>query len=107
MRRATPLVLVLLLCGCVLPTDTRPEASTSFKPAAPPPAADVVGLEVSLLEVPIGDHYANGELWATIDEQVVAPEKRAALDAWGAHIERIVSGNPPASNVVPLARVRE
>jgi hypothetical protein len=80
MRRATPLLLVLLLYGCVLPAEPRPESVTSFKPPTAPSAGDVVGMEMSLLEVPIGDRFINGELWATIDEQVVAPEKRAALD---------------------------
>jgi hypothetical protein len=95
MRRATPLVLVLLLYGCVVPGDTRPESVTAFKPPAAPPAADVIGLEVSLLEVPIGDHYANGELWATIDEQVVAPEKRAALDDNGFRVG-VIGGVRPS-----------
>jgi hypothetical protein len=94
MRRAAPLVLVLLLYGCVVPGDTRPESVTAFKPPASP-AADVVGLEVSLLEVPIGDHYANGELWATIDEQVVAPEKRAALDDNGFRVG-VIGGVRPS-----------
>lgn len=32
-------------------------------------------------------------------------EKRHALDAWGAHVARLVNGQEQASNVVPLAKV--
>jgi hypothetical protein len=79
MRRGTPLAL-LLICGCVLP-GTRPDGeTTSLKPAAGPLGADAVGLEVSVLEVPVGDRYVNGGLWEAIDEQVVALEHKAAID---------------------------
>src|ERR1700739_5163212 len=33
-----------------------------------------------------------------------AAEKRAALDAWAAHVASIVEGRPTAGNVVTLAR---
>lgn len=80
MRRGTPLAL-LLVCGCVVPGMTRPEASTtSMKPVAGPLGADAVGLEVSVLEVPVGDRYVNRGLWETIDEQVIAFDRKAAID---------------------------
>ena len=34
-----------------------------------------------------------------------AAEKRAALDAWAAHVLAIVEGRTPAGNVVTMARV--
>lgn len=34
-----------------------------------------------------------------------APEKRSALDAWAAHVSRLVNGQDQASNVVTLAKV--
>ncbi len=35
------------------------------------------------------------------------PEKKRALDAWGARLTEIISGEPAADNVVPLAAGRE
>ncbi|MGA7959611.1 MAG: hypothetical protein WCA26_21415, partial [Xanthobacteraceae bacterium] len=35
-----------------------------------------------------------------------ADEKRAALDAWGAHVMALVDGRAPQVNVVPLQRAR-
>ncbi len=35
------------------------------------------------------------------------PEKKRALDAWGARVTEIISGEPAAANVVPLAAGRE
>ena len=33
-----------------------------------------------------------------------ADEKRAALDAWGEHVDAIVEGHAPAGNVTPMRR---
>jgi hypothetical protein len=75
-----PLALVLV-SGCVLPGVPRPDGqTTSFKPGAGPRGTDAIGLEVAVLELPIGDRFANSGLWATIDEQVVALDHKAALD---------------------------
>ncbi len=32
-----------------------------------------------------------------------ADEKRAALDAWGAHVERLIGSEAPPSNIIPIA----
>src|SRR5205823_13885112 len=65
----------------------RPAApTTALKPFAGPLGADAVGLQVAVLEVPVGDRYVNGGLWATIDEQVVALDRKSALDDNGFRI---------------------
>ncbi|HEX4591105.1 MAG TPA: hypothetical protein VH120_14300 [Gemmataceae bacterium] len=95
MRRA-PLLALILLAGCVWPGLSRPDGpSTSLKPVTGRPMADAVGLEVALLEVPVGDRYANGGLWASVDEQVVALERKAALDDNGFRIG-IIGGVRPS-----------
>ena len=35
-----------------------------------------------------------------------ADEKRAALNAWGAHVMALVDGRAPEANVVPLAGMK-
>lgn len=73
--------MLVLVCGCVLPGIPRPDGlTTSLKPAAGSHGADAIGLEVAVLEVPVGDRFANAGLWATIDEQVVALDHKALLD---------------------------
>jgi hypothetical protein len=71
----------LFVVGCVWPGVNAPDAPvTAMKPVIGPQGADAVGLQVAVLELPVGDRYVNGNLWATIDEQVVAPDRRATLD---------------------------
>jgi hypothetical protein len=80
MRRATPLAL-LFVCGCIGPGMMQPDgAVTSFKLVAGPAGADAVGLEIAVIEVPLGDRYVNADLLATIDEQVVELDRKAALE---------------------------
>jgi hypothetical protein len=94
--RGTPLALVLV-CGCVLPGVPRPDGpTTSFKPAAGPHGPDAIGLEVAVLEVPIGDRYVNAGLWATIDEQVVALDHKAVLDDNGIRVGLVGGVRPTA-----------
>lgn len=78
MRRGLALIFV---CGCVWPGVPGPDGpATALKPLAGPLGTDVVGLRVAVLEVPVGDRTANVSLWAGIDEQVVALDRRAAVD---------------------------
>jgi hypothetical protein len=93
MRRGLPLALVLV-CGCVWPGVPRPESSVSYKPIPGPNGSDTVGLEVSVLEVPLGDRNANGGLWAAVDEQVVALDHKAALDDNGFRVGLIGGMRP-------------
>jgi hypothetical protein len=77
--RGTPFA-VLLVCGCVWPGMQRPDSeSTSFRPSASLQGGDAVGLQIAVLEVPIGDRFVNSGLWATIDEQVVPLDRKSAL----------------------------
>lgn len=41
---------------------------------------------------------------AVYDRHDYLTEMRAALDAWGAHVDALVNGRAPASNVIPLVR---
>ncbi len=94
MRRGTPLALVFV-CGCMLPSLGRLDGpTTSFKPVVGPHGADVVGLEVAVLEVPIGDRFVNSGLWATIDEQVVDLDHKATLDDNGFRVGLIGGVRP-------------
>src|SRR4051812_46914073 len=92
MRRGLPLIL---LCGCVWPGDLRPDQpTTAKKPFSGPLGADAVVLLVSVIEVPIGDRFANGNLWTAIDEQVVALDHKAAIEDNGFRIG-VVGGLRP------------
>jgi hypothetical protein len=77
--RGTPLA-VLLVCGCVWPGDPRPDTPfTSLKPAVSLPGSDAVGLQIAVLEVPVGDRFVNSDLWTSVDEQVVPLDRKATL----------------------------
>src|SRR5437867_1442363 len=67
---------------------------TGLKPLAGPQGADAVGLLLSVLEVPVGSRFANGDLWAMIDEQVVPLDHKAALEDNGFRIG-VVGGIRP------------
>ena len=92
--RGIPLAL-LLVCGCTgMSAFTGP--TTSMKPATGPFGPDAVGLEVAVIEVPVGDRYVNSGLWATIDEQVVNLDHKAALDDNGLRVGLIGGMRPSA-----------
>ena len=82
-RPAVGLVAIALLLsgGCLW---CRPAQTggwlTSQKPAAGPRGDDVVVLQISVLEQPVGDSGLNGHLWAGIDEGAVPLGRRAVLD---------------------------
>ncbi len=52
------------------------------------------------------NHVETG-VTATYDRHAYDREKRQALDAWGARLAGILSGERAAENVVPLAATRE
>jgi len=72
---------LVFLAGCVWPGAPRPDGPAEpFFAAAGPRGSDAVLLDVAVLELPVGDRYANGGLWDEIDEQAVALDRKAALD---------------------------
>jgi hypothetical protein len=94
MRRA-PLLALVFVGGCVWPGLQRPDGpTTSLKPIAGTRVPDAVGLEVALLELPVGDRYANGGLWESVDEQVVALDRKASLDDNGFRVGLIGGVRP-------------
>jgi hypothetical protein len=86
--------LLVFICGCVWPDGLRPDAPVTARKPFAPLGADAVVLLVSVLEVPVGDRFANGELWTSIDEQVVALDHKAAIEDNGFRIG-VVGGLRP------------
>jgi hypothetical protein len=90
-------VLALLagaLAGCFT---GQPERSVSRlgPPFGGPAGADVVQIDVAVVERPLGDRYLNGELWQLADEQGVTLERKAVLEENGFRVG-LVGGLPPA-----------
>src|SRR5207237_6566916 len=75
------------------------------KPGAGPLAKDAIVLTVAVLEQPVGDRYLNVGLWAAADEQVVALDRRAALEDNGVRVG-VVDGIPPAEFLALLTADR-
>jgi hypothetical protein len=106
-RQALVLGLLLgLLVGCA---NDKPVRSLSwferwlpFRGAA---AADVVQIEVSLVERPVGDRFINQELWTLADEQIIPLERKAALEENGFHVGQL-GGNTPAGLLTLLTSER-
>lgn len=99
MRRWQALFLGLLtglLVGCA---HDRPVPSMAWldrwRPFHGPAAADVIQVEVSLVERPPGDSFINQELWTLADEQIVPLERKAVLEENGFHVGQL-GGNTPA-----------
>src|SRR5712692_16013 len=99
MHRRQALVLGLLtglLVGCA---NEKPARSLSWferwLPFRGPAAADVIQMEVSLVERPPGDSFINQELWTLADEQIIPLERKAVLEENGFHSGQL-GGNTPA-----------
>ena len=82
--------LVLALAGgCLGPQPAQPTGWLDrLKQLGGPQGADLVVMDVAVLERPAGDRYLNGPLWSTIDEQAVDLERRAVLDDNGLRVGR-------------------
>ena len=82
-------LLTWLLVGCAA---GPPVKSTSWLKRLPFGAAggpEYVGMEVALLECPVGDVYINRDLWTLADELVVEPERKAALEGNGFRVAQV------------------
>jgi hypothetical protein len=60
-----------------------------------PKGPDAVFVQVAPLTVPLGDRYANDEVWAATDEQILPADKRVRLQENGLRVGLIVSGRTP------------
>lgn len=100
MRRGSILlacaVLAGLLAGCLGKQTTKSgNWLDRLRPFQGPTGADVVMMDVAILECPIGDHYINDELWTRADEQIVDLERKALLEENGFRIAQIGGMTPP------------
>jgi hypothetical protein len=86
------LPMLVLLVGCLWPRTTG--GVNWSRPFAGPVGADVVAVEVAVLEVPAGDHYVNAELWSAVDDQILPADVRQRLEENGLRVAK-VSGRPP------------
>ncbi len=70
-------LLTGLLTGCA----SEPVRSTAwldrFRHGAGPAGSDVIQLDITLLERPLGDKYLNTELWESVDETIALESKEA------------------------------
>ncbi len=89
-----PGLLVALVVGCI-----TPRAPTTvwerLRPFQGPTGPDVVQMDVALIELPVGDPYLNRELWAAVDEQALALERKSVLEDNGLRVG-VVAGIMPA-----------
>jgi hypothetical protein len=85
-----------LLTGCAVES---PRRSLSFHPSTSgplaPACADVVQIQLALLEVPVGDPYVNQEMWGLADEQQITPNQKAVLHENGFRVGQIRGITPP------------
>lgn len=94
MRRAWALLLGLLSVlpsGCFTGQTVHKTAWLGRMPffQKGPQGADLVVMYVALLEVPLGDHYVNEELWNQVDEQVIGLERKPILDENGLRVAQV------------------
>ncbi|HXG12002.1 MAG TPA: hypothetical protein VNK04_19770 [Gemmataceae bacterium] len=92
------LVLALvtgLLAGCAT---AQPERTSSWlsrlRPLQLPGSANMVVMEVALIERPVGDPYINEELWDLADEQVIPLERKALVADNGFRVAQIAGMGP-------------
>jgi hypothetical protein len=63
----------------------------------------MTGMGISRLTVKKILNHAERDVTAVYDRHSYDPEKRAALEAWGRRVERVVSGTGKAGEVVRLS----
>jgi hypothetical protein len=85
---------ILVLAGCFNPPSGNGSWKDRLRSFGGPVGSDVVVFEVAVLEVPAGEKYINGEMWAAIDDQVLSAESRHKLEDQGFRVGK-VNGRPP------------
>lgn len=93
--RLLPGLLIALLAGCTSATTHTTGWWDRLRPFQGPTGPDVVCMDVALIERPLGDSYLNEELWSSVDEQGVALERKAVLDANGLRVG-LIGGITPS-----------
>jgi len=98
MRHCQGVVLAVLtagLGGCLTGPSERSPIGDVQKPFSGPTGKDVVQIDLAQIQIPLGDRYANHDLWAQADEQEVSLEQKPVLEANGFRVCQ-VGGVPPA-----------
>ena len=66
-------------------------------------ASGMTALGISRLTVAKILNHTDGSVTGVYDRYSYDAEQRHALDAWAAHLDGILTGQPPAANVVPMS----
>ncbi|MBI3408380.1 MAG: hypothetical protein HY040_08485 [Planctomycetes bacterium] len=91
--RVAPL-LFLGLGGCAVLQDTSKATSWLKRTRAPALDANVVQVDVALIERPLGDDFLNKELWTHTDEMIVDIERKGVVEENGYRVGQLVGGTP-------------
>jgi len=99
MRRISVAILVVS-CACLascMPIQSVGRSIGWMKPklSDAPKGPDAIFVQTAPLTVPLGDRYANDEVWSATDEQILPAEKRMRLQENGLRVGLIVSGRTP------------
>jgi hypothetical protein len=89
-------LMTVSLVGCLHQSPAPASAWWSrLSPFRGPTGADVVQMDVAVLECPAGDAYINQALWELADEQAVALEHKAVLNDNGFRVGELGGITPP------------
>ena len=94
MRWRSPLLLLVLVAGCLTPDVATRGVMDRLRAVGGPVGPDVVILDVAEIEQPPDDAYIDRDLWTALDEQVVGLEHKAAMDDNGLRAG-VAGGLPP------------
>jgi hypothetical protein len=87
-------VLSFVLAGCAGSDSLHSTSWLNPAASAPIQGKDIVQMDVALLELPVGDHFINYELWDNTDEQIVDLEHKAGVDDNGFRVGQIIGMTP-------------
>ncbi len=91
-RSGTLLVALWTLCvvGCLTNSTTQPTGWLDrLQPWRGLASANVIQMDVAILEATPGDHFLNEGLWEQADEQVVSLDRKATVDDNGFRVGQI------------------